>query len=198
DRLAVRSRLRLSVAENTRAFRLEPVARGKNVLDLVADMMHAARRVLFQKGGDGRPLAQWLQQFDLGVVEHHEHDRHTVLRQRLRFRNLGAKRVAIDRSGRIEIRYGNRQMVEPFQHVFPYCVTNTVTIGFLPHTSLAEDRTERLTASATRSRLRRPLRGMLRIAPMAASSITSSISRPEASISATPIATRSGSPASSY
>src|SRR5690606_31736756 len=49
-RFAVSARLRLSVAEHAGTRRHEPVTRGQNVGHFVTDMMHAAGRVLFQKG----------------------------------------------------------------------------------------------------------------------------------------------------
>ena len=83
-RLAVRADLRLAVAEHARAGGLQLVARGEDVVDLVADMMHAAGRVLLEEGGDRRALAERLQQLDLGVAAVDEHDRDAMLRQRLR------------------------------------------------------------------------------------------------------------------
>ena len=52
DRLAVGADLRLPVAEHARALRLELVARRKNVVDLVADMMDAAVGVAVEEFGD--------------------------------------------------------------------------------------------------------------------------------------------------
>ena len=73
----------IAVAQHAGAVGLEPVARGDDVVDLVAEVMHAAGRILFQEGGDRRGLAQRLQQFDLGVADIDEDDRHAVLGQRL-------------------------------------------------------------------------------------------------------------------
>src|SRR5262245_58358036 len=66
-RLAVRADLRVAVAENAGTLRLELVARGDDVVDLVADVMDAAVAVLLQELGDRRVVAQRLQEFDLGV-----------------------------------------------------------------------------------------------------------------------------------
>ena len=85
-RLAMRADLRLAVAEHPRAGRHQPVARGQDVVHLVADMVHAAGRVLLEEGGDRRALAQRFEQFDLGVAGVDEDDRHAVLGQRLRLR----------------------------------------------------------------------------------------------------------------
>jgi len=48
DRLVVRAQPRLAVAEHAGALRLQPIARGDDVLDLVADMMHPAAGVLLE------------------------------------------------------------------------------------------------------------------------------------------------------
>ena len=45
----------------------QPIARGANIGDLVADVMDAAGRVALQEPGDGRFLAQRLQQLDFRV-----------------------------------------------------------------------------------------------------------------------------------
>ena len=66
-RLAMRADLGIAVAEHAGASRHQPVAGGDDVVDLIADMMHAAVGVALQKRGDGRAGAKWLQQFDLGV-----------------------------------------------------------------------------------------------------------------------------------
>ena len=62
DRLAMRAGLGVSVTENGRAFRLELVASGHDVVDLVADMMHAAGGIAFQEFRDRRALSQGMQQ----------------------------------------------------------------------------------------------------------------------------------------
>ena len=54
-------------AQHAGARRLKLIARGEDILDLVADVVNAARGVLFEEAGDGRALAQRVQQFDLGV-----------------------------------------------------------------------------------------------------------------------------------
>ena len=46
----MRADLGFAVAEYARAFCLQPVARGDDVVDLIADVMDAARRVLVEEG----------------------------------------------------------------------------------------------------------------------------------------------------
>src|SRR4051794_22154577 len=74
-RLAVGADLRLRPAEDAGAGRHQPVARGADVLDLVADVVDAAARAALEEGGDGRAFPQGLQQLDLGVRQRHEHHR---------------------------------------------------------------------------------------------------------------------------
>src|SRR5689334_19071529 len=73
-RLAVRSDLRVAVADHTRALRLELIARGQDVGHLVAHVMDAAVGVLFQKLGDRAIGAERLQELDLGVGQIDEYD----------------------------------------------------------------------------------------------------------------------------
>src|SRR6266540_203559 len=72
DRFAVRANLRLAIAEHTRASRLEPIARRLDVIDLIADMMHAAVGVAFQKSGDRRAVAKRCEQFDFSIRQRDE------------------------------------------------------------------------------------------------------------------------------
>ena len=53
----MRADLRAAVAEHARALRREPVARRKDVVDLVAEVVDAAIRVALEKFGDRRILA---------------------------------------------------------------------------------------------------------------------------------------------
>src|SRR5712675_1628968 len=48
-RLTVGADLRIAVAEDARAFRLELVARGQNIVDLVADVVDAAVRIALEE-----------------------------------------------------------------------------------------------------------------------------------------------------
>ena len=58
---------------------LQAVAGGQDVVDLVADVMDAARRVLVEEALDRRGLAEHAQQLDLGVRQLDEHRLHAVL-----------------------------------------------------------------------------------------------------------------------
>src|SRR5229473_8309776 len=82
--LAVRADLRLAIAENTRAAGGEAIARGNDVGDLVAEMVHAAARVLGEITGDRRVGAERLEQLDFGVGQLDEDYGHAVCGQRLR------------------------------------------------------------------------------------------------------------------
>src|SRR3990167_10096921 len=69
DGLAMRADLRLAGTCDGDALDGHLLAGGADVLDLDADVVDAALRVLRKEAGDGRVLAQGLQQFDLGVAE---------------------------------------------------------------------------------------------------------------------------------
>ena len=108
--------LRLAVAEHAGAAGAQPVAGGEDVVDLVADMVHAAGRVLVEKAAHRRIGPERLQQFDLAVRQLDKDDRDAVRRQRVRLRHAGAERVAVERRGGGEVRHDDRDMVEPADH----------------------------------------------------------------------------------
>ena len=72
---------RLARTEDTGALSLQAVARFKDIPDLVADVMDAARRVLFQKARDRGRVAERAEQLDLGVRKLDEDDRDAVVQQ---------------------------------------------------------------------------------------------------------------------
>src|SRR5258708_11632074 len=67
NRLSVGTDLRLAVAEHPRAFDAKLVASGKQILDLIAEMVHATARVAVEIAAHRRIGAEGLQQFDLAV-----------------------------------------------------------------------------------------------------------------------------------
>src|SRR5208283_833834 len=64
-RLAMRADLRLAVAEHARALGLQLVARGDDVLDLVAEVMNATRGILLDETRDRGFVAIGLEELDL-------------------------------------------------------------------------------------------------------------------------------------
>src|SRR5918993_3657885 len=70
---SVGSDLRFARAQHPGPRIHKPVAGSRNIVHLVADMMHAAVRVLLQELGDGRVLTQGFQEFDLSVGQRNEH-----------------------------------------------------------------------------------------------------------------------------
>src|SRR6185437_11844810 len=62
--LVVGAELGLAVAQDARPFALELVAGGDDVLDLVADMVHAARRIALEEIAHRRVSAIGLQELD--------------------------------------------------------------------------------------------------------------------------------------
>src|SRR5713101_6234481 len=116
NRLAVRAHLGLAVAQHARALRLERIARGDDVVDLVAQMMDAAVRIALEEFRDRRGRAQRLQEFDLGVGQRDEHRGDAMRRLRLRRRHLGAERLAVYRRRLGDVADRDRHMVEPSDH----------------------------------------------------------------------------------
>src|SRR6056297_75881 len=112
----MRADLGLAVAQHAHPARLEPVARGKDILDLVADMVDTARGVLFQKAPDRAVRAQRIKQLDLGVGQLDEHHRHTVIGLVLRRADMGTQRIAVLGARGLEIGHGDGDMVETSDH----------------------------------------------------------------------------------
>ena len=100
---------------------------GLYVGDLQADVVHAPRRVALQEPGNGRRLAQRVQQLNGGVGQAHKHHAHAVLRQVLRRADLLAAgvggRVGVGCGGCPAIgqepgpREGQSQCAAPTQHM---------------------------------------------------------------------------------
>ncbi|MNT84373.1 hypothetical protein D3C72_2243770 [compost metagenome] len=53
NRFAVRTNLWLTNAEDARTFGPETIAGSNNIGDLIAKVMHAARWIFFEEGGNG-------------------------------------------------------------------------------------------------------------------------------------------------
>ena len=60
NRLSMRARFRLAIAQNTGARGLELIPRRNDILDLVADVVHPALRVLFEELRNRRVCSQRL------------------------------------------------------------------------------------------------------------------------------------------
>src|SRR6266487_3474838 len=115
-RLAVGADLRLAVAQNPRPVRLEALARGQDVVDLVAQMVDTAVGIAFQEFLDRRGFAQRLEELDLGVGQADEHRGDAVLGLRDHLGYAGAQRVPIDFRGLRDIADRNGDVVEPSDH----------------------------------------------------------------------------------
>src|SRR5260370_16000831 len=107
---------RLAVAEHSRALRPQPIARSYDVVDLVADVMHTARRIALEKGLHRRGCAERFEQLDLGVWQLDKDDRHPMRRQRARLRDASAQYLAVGRARLRDIGHDDRDMVEPADH----------------------------------------------------------------------------------
>src|SRR4051794_38782660 len=64
-RLSMCTNLRLAIAKHPRPRCPQPVSNCKDIIDLVADVVHAASGILFKKGRNRRRLAKRLQQLNL-------------------------------------------------------------------------------------------------------------------------------------
>src|SRR5208283_153831 len=122
-RLAMRADLRLAVAEHARALGFELVARGDDVLDLIAEMMNAARRILLDEARDRGLVAIGFEELDLRVRQLDEDDLDPVLRDDLRLRDLRAERAGVSLHSFFEIRDGDGDVIETSDHFFWGSVT---------------------------------------------------------------------------
>src|SRR5919198_1177345 len=87
--LAVRADLGLPVAKHSCALRHQAVARGLNIVDLVADVVDAAVDIALKKLCDGRRRPQRREQLDFGVRQRDKDNRNAVFDLSHRLRNLG-------------------------------------------------------------------------------------------------------------
>jgi hypothetical protein len=128
-RLAMGSGLRLAGAEHPGARRLKTVAGGEDVVDLVADVVNAARGVLVEETLDRRVMAQRIKQFDLGVGQRDENDGNAVVRLVLRRADSGAQGVAVKGDRGIEVGHRDGHMVQASDHP---CLPFTLRLVTLP------------------------------------------------------------------
>src|SRR5262245_3645967 len=203
-RLAVRADLGFALPQHARALRDEPVARGDDVRDLVAEMMNSAIGVPLQKPGDRRALAERAEQLDLGVGKLDENGGHAVFGLIHRLGHSRAKRVAIDLRCRREVGHGDGDVVQAADHFINSVrgvtlrqayniVTRTEHMGFLPQAWFTATRTLRRTASLTSAWSFRFGRGMLSIVPVTASCTISANGLPCASAGGRPVSAIFGS-----
>ena len=111
--------LRVPIAEYARALGFELVAGGDDVLDLVAEMVHAAVRIALEKLGDRRVRAKRMQEFDFRIGQFDEDDRHAMVGLRLRSGDARAERFAIDARRFFEVGDGDGDVVELADHRLP-------------------------------------------------------------------------------
>ena len=115
-RLAVSADLRLARSKDAGARGFQVVTRGKDVFDFVADMVDAARGVLFQKALDWGIFAQGVKKFDLRVRQFDEDDGHTVIGFVLRRADLGPEGCAVLFRGGSQIRDCDGDVVQASDH----------------------------------------------------------------------------------
>ena len=114
----------LAIAQNARASFLEVVARGDDVIDLVADVMDAAGGVLVEKALDRGAFAKRIQKFDFGVRQFDKDHGHAVIGFVLRFADLGPEGIAVLVGGGCEVGNSDGDVVEAADHggpPFPVC-----------------------------------------------------------------------------
>ena len=99
-------------------LRVCEVARDLGYLDGIApflsedEFQSVARKEL----GNGRGFAERLKQFNLGIGQFDEHNRHPMFRQRLLGRHRGTQRILIKRRCCSQIRHGDCHMVQITDH----------------------------------------------------------------------------------
>src|SRR5437763_9171140 len=89
------SDLRLRLAQDTHAARLEGIARETDVGNFVTEVVDAALGVARQKLGNRRSLTERLYQLDLCIRQSDEHRAYAVLGLRERLRHLRAQNVTV-------------------------------------------------------------------------------------------------------
>jgi hypothetical protein len=83
-RLVMGTETRLAITEHSCTLGAQPVSRGDDVIDLVANVVHAASRIAFKKTAHRRGVAERLEQLDPGVWQVDEDYCDAVRRQRAR------------------------------------------------------------------------------------------------------------------
>ena len=118
-RLVMRPQPRLAIAEHSCPFRPQPIPRFDDVVDLVADVVHSARRIALEKGLYRGGRAERFKQLDLGVRQLDKGDGNAMGRQRAWLRDAGAEGLPVRRARRRDIGDDYRDMIESADHPNP-------------------------------------------------------------------------------
>ena len=103
--------LGLSVAQNTRAAFLQAIPRRDDVFDLIADVVDATGRVLFQKTVDRAIVPQRVKQFDFGIGQFDKDHGDAVVGFILRGANIRTQSVAVLIRSGLKVRHGDGYVV---------------------------------------------------------------------------------------
>ena len=132
DRQAVGTGTRFTVPQNPGSFGHQMLDGRMDVLNFVADVMHAAAGIAVQEFLHRGTLAQWMQQLDLGVGQLDEHSGHAVVRQGRRLCHRSPERVAVQgRCGR-EIGHHDGNMIQLTDQDSPPNLYNSIGYRFFP------------------------------------------------------------------
>src|SRR5689334_9644045 len=86
-----------AIAEDARALLCKLAARFLEIVDLVADMVQRAGRVVGKKTADRRLGAERFEQFDPGVLQRHKSHAHSMLDEGFWLAHGGSKELPISR-----------------------------------------------------------------------------------------------------
>jgi hypothetical protein len=107
---------RLAVAEDACTFSTQTVARSNDVVDLVAEVMHPAFGMAFEKTAYRGIGAERFEELDSGVRQLDKDHRYAMRRQRLGLRDAGREGAAIDLGGGREVRHHDGDVIESSDH----------------------------------------------------------------------------------
>ena len=118
---------RLAITEHSRAFCPQPIPRSYDVFDLIADVMHSARRIAREKGPHRRGRAERFQQLDLRVRQFDKDDGDAMHRERAWLGDARAQNLSVCGARRRDVGHNDRDMVELADHCRKLPLTQTLS-----------------------------------------------------------------------
>lgn len=109
-----------AIAEDARALRLQAIAGGQDILDLITQMVNAAGWIAFKETRHRRIRTQGMQKLNVGVRKPNKNGRNPVCRHVLGLGDRSPQHLPVQPGGSLQIGDNNRHMVQLFDHVILY------------------------------------------------------------------------------
>jgi len=135
--------LRFPIAQNPCTCRAEPVPNLQDIIDFVADVVDAARRIFGEKSLNGGTFAQGAEQLDFRVGQINENNRHAMVGFFPGGTDIGTQGSAVLVCRRVQIRHGYGDVIQATDHGNPCAASVFIGPVCRPGADLATRQIER-------------------------------------------------------